>query len=137
MQASVVGGGAVMVILTLGFEYNAGYTFLSAGWFAHAGQLLENTFSEPSTISVGLPVIVYLWWRGIILGQTTSYFRDIYRSFLLGMLALIVLIIIWQISSGSKGFNLPDMSVGIYVIVFFFFGLIAIAMSHLYQMRCP
>ena len=135
MQASVVGGGAVMVILTLGFEYNAGYTFLSAGWFAHAGQLLENTFSEPSTISVGLPVIVYLWWRGIILGQTTSYFRDIYRSFLLGMLALIVLIIIWQISSGSKGFNLPDMSVGIYVIVFFFFGLIAIAMSHLYQMR--
>ena len=135
IQASVVGGGLVMVILALGFEYNAGYTFLSAGWFSHAGQLLGNTFNEPSTIAVALPVIVYLWWRGIILGQTTSYFRDIYRSFLLGMLALIALIIIWQISSGSKGFSLPDTGVGMYVIAFFFFGLIAIAMSHLYQMR--
>lgn len=135
LQGAIVGSGLVMVILVLGFEYNAGYTFLSGGWFAHVGQLLGNTFKEPDTIAVALPVIVYLWWRGIILGQTTSYFRDIYRSFLLGLVMLIVLIIIWQISSGAERFNLPEAGIGFNVIAFFFFGLMAIAVSHLYQMR--
>jgi len=135
IQAAVIGGGLAAIILALGVEYGAGYGFLSGGWFVHVGQVLGNTFNSPDTIVVALPVLLYLWWRGIILGQTTSYFRDIYRSFLLGMIALIVLIIIWQISSGSKEFVPPGPGMAFNIIAFFFFGLISIAVSHLYQMR--
>ncbi len=135
IQAAVIGGGLVTIILVLGVEYGEGYGFLSGGWFVHVGQVLGNTFDSPNTIVVALPVLLYLWWRGIILGQTTSHFRDIYRSFLLGMVALIVLIIIWRISSGSEKFETPGAGIGFNIIAFFFFGLISIAVSHLYQMR--
>jgi hypothetical protein len=79
--------------------------------------------------------MIYLWWRGIGLGQSTSYFKDIYRSFLLGIVALVVLIIFWQISSASGSIPKPGGDIGINVIAFFFFGLLAIAISHLYNMR--
>lgn len=135
IQSVIIGGGLVAILLALGVEYGAGYGFLSGGWFVHVGQVLGSTLTSPHTIVVALPVLLYLWWRGIILGQTTSYFKDIYRSFLLGMVALIVLIILWQISSGTENFEPPGPGIGLSVIAFFFFGLIAIAVSHLYAMR--
>jgi len=135
IRSSIIGGGLIAILLVLAVEYGKGYGFLSGGWFAHAGQLLWQTFSHPHTIVVALLVSLYLLWRGISLGQTTSYFKDIYRSFLLGLVALIVLIILWQISSGSGDFEPPGPVVGLNVIAFFFFGLMAIAVCHLYAMR--
>ena len=135
IQCIIIGGGLVTMLLVLGVEYADGYGFLSGGWFAHIGQVLGATFNHASTIVVALPAMLYLWWRGIILGQSTSYFKDIYRSFLLGMVALIVLIILWQISSASGTFQKPGPGIGLNVIAFFFFGLMAIAICHLYLMR--
>jgi hypothetical protein len=135
IQSVIIGGGLLTILLVLGIEYRAGFTFLSGAWFVHTGQVLGSTFVSPGTIVVALPVLLYLWWRGIILGQTTSYFRDIYRSFLLGMVALIALIIMWQISSGSESFAAPGPGIGLSVIAFFFFGLMSIAVCHLYAMR--
>ncbi len=131
----IIGGGLVVILFVLGADYNAGYGFLSAGWFAHTGQALGTTFSHPHTIVLAIPALLYLWWRGITLGQTTSNFRDVYRSFLLGMVALIFLIIFWQISASSGRFTGPGTEIGWYVMAFFFFGLIAIALYHLYVMR--
>ncbi len=135
VRSIIIGGGLLAILLALAFEYVEGHGFLSGGWFAYVGQLLWHTFSHPHTIVVAILVLLYLLWRGISLGQTTSYFRDIYRSFLLGMVALIVLIILWQISSGSDRFAPPGPVVGLNVMAFFFFGLIAIAVCHLYAMR--
>ena len=135
IQSIVIGGGLVTMLLVLGYEYADGYTFLSGGWFAHTGQVLGNTLKNPGTIVVALPAFLYLWWRGIILGQSTSYFKDIYRTFLLGMVALIALIIIWQISSASGRITRPGEGIGVNVIAFFFFGLMSIAICHLYLMR--
>ncbi len=135
IQLIIIGSGLVTMLLVLAVEYNDGYTFLSAGWFSHIGTMLGNTFSHASTIAVAIPAIIYLWWRGIGLGQSTSYFRDIYRSFLLGMVALVALIIFWQISAASGSIPKPGADIGVNVIAFFFFGLLAIAISHLYNMR--
>ncbi len=135
IQLIIIGSGLITMLLVLAVEYNDGYTFLSAGWFSHIGEMLGNTFSHASTISVAIPAIIYLWWRGIMLGQSTSYFKDIYRSFLLGMLALVVLIIFWQITAASGSIAKPGADIGVNVIAFFFFGLLAIAISHLYNMR--
>jgi hypothetical protein len=131
----IIGSGLLTLLLVLAIEYNDGYTFLSGSWFGHIGQVLGNTFTHAGTVSMAIPVIVYLWWRGIMLGQSTSYFKDIYRSFLIGMFAFIALIIFWQISTSSSSIPKPGSELGIYVIAFFFFGLLAIAVSHLYNMR--
>jgi hypothetical protein len=135
IQFTIIGCGILTMLLVLAVEYSDGYTFLSGGWFSHVGEMLGKTFSHAGTISLALPVIIYLWWRGITLGQSTSYFKDIYRSFLLGMAALVVLIIFWQISASSPSIPKPGADIGIDVIAFFFFGLLAIAISHLYNMR--
>jgi hypothetical protein len=135
IRSFIVGGGLVVVLLVLAVDYRAGYGFLSGEWFTYIFQVLRNTLSSPHTIVIAIPVLLYLWWRGIILGQTTSYFRDIYRTFVLGMAALIALIIIWQISSSSGRFNEPGTDIGWYILAFFFFGLISIAVCHLYLMR--
>jgi hypothetical protein len=135
IQLIIIGSGALIVLLVLAVEYRDGYTFLSGAWFGHLGQLLGDTFSQVSTIVVAILAIIYLWWRGINLGQSTSYFKDIYRSFLLGMAALVVLIIVWQLSSSGGSMPKPGAGIGINVIAFFFFGLLAIAISHLYNMR--
>jgi hypothetical protein len=134
-RAVIIGGGLVVILLVLGVDYRAGYGFLSGGWFTHIGQVLGTTFSNARTIVLALPALLYLWWRGIVLGQKTSDFRDVYRSFLLGMLSLVALIIIWQVSSASEKFSAPGPEIGLDIMAFFFFGLLAIAITHIYLMR--
>jgi hypothetical protein len=135
IRAAVVGGGLVVILLVLAADYRGDYTFLSGAWFGYLWQALADTFSNSQTIVPAIPALLFLWWRGIILGQTTSYFRDIYRNFILGMAALIFLIIFWQISAASERFTAPGAEIGWFVAAFFFFGLISIAVSHLYTMR--
>jgi hypothetical protein len=131
----IIGSGLVTMLLVLAVEYADGYTFLSAAWFAHIFGVLGNTFTSFNTVAVAIPAIVYLWWRGIMLGQSTTYFKDIYRSFILGMVALVILIILWQISTVSSDTKGLGSEIGIDIIAFFFFGLLAIAICHLYNMR--
>jgi hypothetical protein len=135
VRAAVICGGLVVIFLVIRIEYGDGYGVFDMGWFGYTGKLLGNIGHQPSSLVPALPVALYLWWRGIRLGQTTSYFRDIYRTFILGLTALIVLIIIWQLSAGSERFTAPGAGMGWNVIAFFFFGLMAIAISHLYMMR--
>jgi hypothetical protein len=135
IRTVIIGGGLVVILLVLAVDYRDGYVFLSGAWFAHIGQVLGVAVKSTRTFVIALPVLVYLWWRGIALGQTTSYFHDIYRSFILGLAAMILLIIVWQLSAGSTHIARPGSDVGIYVMAFFFFGLISIAVSHLYVMR--
>ncbi|MCJ7604776.1 MAG: DUF4129 domain-containing protein [Dehalococcoidales bacterium] len=132
VRSVIIGLGIVVFIVVLRLEYSP---VEGTGWFEHAGQMLSVSFESPSTILVAMPVLVFLWWRGIVLGRTTSYFKDIYSSFIIGMVALILLIIIWWISGSSERFSELGSDVGWNVIAFFFFGLLAIAVCHLYNMR--
>ncbi len=135
IQIIIIGSGFLTMLFVLGIEYADGYTFLSGQWFIHTFEVLGNTFSHPGMVVVAIPAVIYLWWRGITLGQSTPYFKDVYRSFLLGMIALVVLVIIWQISQTAFKITGFGSEIGINVIGFFFFGLLAIAISHLYHMR--
>ena len=135
VQAAVIACGLGVILLVMGAEYRAGYAYLSGPWFAYIGQAFGNIFRHPDTMFIALPALLYLWWRGINLGQMTFNFKNIYRSFLIGITAIIVLIIIWQISSSSGRIAGPGAGIGINVLGVFFFGLLAIAISHLYTMR--
>ncbi|MFA5309877.1 MAG: DUF4129 domain-containing protein [Dehalococcoidales bacterium] len=135
IQAIIIGAGLLTMLLVLGYEYAGDYAFLSGGWFTHTWQVLGHTLVKPDTIAAAIAAVVYLWWRGINLGQSTTIFKDIYRTFVLGMVALIVLLVLWQLTSVSDKLDSPGASIGFNVIAFFFFGLISIAICHLYVMR--
>jgi hypothetical protein len=130
IRCVIVGCGLVTIFLVLRIEYGAGDTLLN-GWFKHMAQMLGATFTHPYPVVLALPVLLYLWWRGIILGRATLYFSNIYRSFLLGMAAFILLIVLWQFSPVPSTSRSPVSSVGVHVMAFFFFGLLAIAICHL------
>jgi hypothetical protein len=131
----VIGGAILTLLVVTGYEYPDGYTIWSGAWFSHIVNILGNTFGHPGTVLAALIAVIYLWWRGIVLGQSTTFFRDIYRTFILGMVALVILIILWNVTSSTEAITKPGAGLGLNVIAFFFFGLIAIAIAHLYQMR--
>jgi hypothetical protein len=131
----ITGGGLVVVLFVLGVEYRSGFTFLSADWFTYLGRVFAHLFTRPDTIVIALPALLYLWRRGINLGQAASYFRSVYNSFGIGIVALIVLMVLWQVGKTSGSFRTPGADIGLDIIAFFFFGLMAIAVTHLYQMR--
>jgi hypothetical protein len=133
-QTVIIGSGVLALFLVIAVEYTDGYTFLSGAWFSHVGQVFSS-LKNPSTMVAALPVIIYLWWRGIMLGASTNLFKDIYRSFILGMAALIILIVIWQSGAMASASASPGAGLGLNVIAFFFFGLLSIAICHLYVMR--
>lgn len=135
IRTIIVGGGIVVMFLVLRIEYGGGYEAFDFGWFSYFGRMLADTINTTYPVALALPLLIYLWWRGIQLGRTTSYFDNIYRSFVIGMVALILLIIFWQVSSGDGRFEGPMASIGLYIIAFFFFGLAALAICHLYSMR--
>lgn len=135
IQATVIGTGVLVILAVLRFDYSGAGTYES-GWFAYIGDMLNETFAKPYTITLALPVLVYLWWRGIQLGRAISYFNSIYHSFLVGMGAFILLLILWEISSAAKdNIEGPIADIGLYVIAFFFFGLAAITICQVYEMR--
>lgn len=133
IRSVVIGCGLITIFIVLRIEHPSGGEF-GGGWFVYFGESLANTLSSPHPLIVALPVLIYLWWRGIVLGRTTSYFRDIYTSFIVGMVFLIVLIILWQITRGDNAEE-PGAEIALYVIAFFFFGLISIAICHLSRMH--
>ncbi len=133
IRSVVIGCGVITIFIVLWIEHPSSGEF-AGGWFGYFGESLANTFSDPHSLIIALPVLIYLWWRGIVLGRTTSYFRDIYTSFIVGMVFLIVLIILWQITRGDNAEE-PGAEIALYVIAFFFFGLISIAICHLSRMH--
>jgi len=123
------------ILIIVGIEYNAGITFLSGQWFVYFGRLIHDSFVHFQPIIVALGVSVYLSWRGIRLGYSNLFFNDVYRSFLFGSIALILLMIIWTTSMGTGSIRSLTSSIGLPVAGYFFFGLIALALGNLLAIR--
>jgi hypothetical protein len=135
IRTVILGSGVVVMFLVLRISYHAGFGIFDIGWYDFVGENLARFFSEPHPLVLAIPVMIYLWWRGISLGRTTSQFKSIYPSFLTGMAFLILLIILWQGSSGPDSFPGPGSEMAVYVAGFFLFGLVSIAVGHLYMMH--
>lgn len=131
IQLSIVAGCLLIIFLVVRVEYGAGFPLLSGQWFVHTAQVFLDSFSSPHPVDLALMASLYLCWRGIILGRSPFYFSSIYRSFAVGIIALMILIIVWGASLGDDSLENLVSTVGIYVAGFFFFGLTALAMGNL------
>ena len=128
-----------LVVATIGviinIEYGGGFLIFSGAWLNHITQLLINSFNTLHPIAPALGVAVFLSWRGMNLGSSSTFFHDVYRSFLFGLIAVVLLIIVWAASLGSDPSKSLVSSAGIYLAGFFFFGLTALAMGNFLNIR--
>ncbi len=131
IQTSIIACGLVVIFLVLRIEYSAGFSLFSGEWFVSYGHILLNFFFHTHPFGFGLIASLYLWWRGINLARSSLEFEDIYTPFLIELATLVFLIILWVYSfKNETGQNLT-MDIGIYIAGFFFFGLVALALSNL------
>jgi hypothetical protein len=135
IQLAIIGSGFIVMFLALRVEYGNGYALFDGGWSAYFLQLLKATFTNPYTASLAIPMIFFLWWRGILLERRTSSFESIYALFVIGIAALILLIIVWQITFKGERYGGALSAVGLNAIAFFCFGLISLAVRNLYLKR--
>lgn len=140
VRLGVVAGGLAAILLVLRFEYGAGYGALSGQWFSFISRDLLGLFSRGhftylQPVVVALAAAVYLWWRGIRWGRAVFSFGDIYRAFVTGAVALVVLAVSWALSSVYGDLGNLLASVGIWVAGFFFFGLASLALGNFQIIR--
>ncbi len=126
IQVGIITCGLVAIFLVIRIEYSDGFKLLSGQWFVSYGQVLLDSFSHQNPFIFALLAGFYLWWRGIGLSRSKLSFASIYPPFLIELATLVLLIIIWGFS-----FKTGPSDIGIYIAVFFFFGLTSLALSNL------
>jgi hypothetical protein len=131
VQLAIVACGLVAIFVAVWVEYGAGFGPLSGQWFARIGQSLMDSFSHPQPLAMALVAGVYLWWRGIRWGRSPFRLGDIYRSFIIGLTALVLLVLVWGVSLEEGASETLLANTGIYIAGFFFFGLLALALGNL------
>jgi len=130
-RLAIVLAGLAAIFLIIRLEYGLGYAFTDNGWFPAVGNTLLDIFSHPHPLALAIPLAFFLYWRGIRRATAPLYFQTIYPTFLLGLASLVILIIIWSLTTGAD--ELWDLTahIGIYVAAFFFSGLATLALTNL------
>ncbi|HEY41326.1 MAG TPA: DUF4129 domain-containing protein [Dehalococcoidia bacterium] len=126
--------GLLVVFTVIRSEYHAGYGLFDMQWFAHTVRILLD-FSQAHTLMVALPAGAYLWWRGISRGRAPLYTADIYRTFIIGIISFVILVIAWRISQGAGSLEDLASTVAPHVATFFFFALVSLALINLQSIR--
>jgi hypothetical protein len=131
IRLSIIASGLVAIFLVVRIEYGAGLGLLDGRWFVVMARVLLDSFSHLHPEVIALAAGVYLWWRGMRWGRSPFYFGDVYRSFLIGLVALVLLIVVWGVGWGDNPIRNLISSVGLYVVGFFFCALTALALTNL------
>ncbi|MFC1906225.1 DUF4129 domain-containing protein [Chloroflexota bacterium] len=135
VQSGMVSCGLAATFIVVRVEYGAGFELVDGEWFVHTGRIILNSFSQPHPMMLALVVVPYLWWRGLRLEISPLYSNDVYRSFIVGFIALVILIIVWGVSLGTGSLQGLASTIGLHIAGFFLFSLMAMAIRHLLTIR--
>jgi len=103
-----------------------GYGWLDPGWFGQAGGSLLTFYSLPPEVGVSA-VVLFLWWRGISIGQRNLTFQGVAFSFRLGVLLLVFSA---ALLSTSVAYDSTT-----FIVLFFFFSLLAVALARVEEVN--
>ena len=101
------------------------YGWLDLGWLGKTGEALLSFYSLPPAVGISA-IVLFLWWRGISIGQRNLTFQGAAFSFRLGVLLLI--------------FSTPLLFILNYdstvlILPFFFFSLMAVALARVEEVN--
>lgn len=125
----------VLLGLMINFEYGGGLIPFSGAWLKHIAQLAVDSFSTLHPIIPAITASIYVSWRGMRIGGSDTYSTDVFRSFLIELFAVILLIIVWALTLGDEPAKSLVDNAGLYIAGFFFFGLTALAMGNFMNIR--
>ena len=131
IQTSIMACGLIAIFLVVRIEYGSGFNLFGGQWFESYGNIIINFFNAKHPFIFAIIAGLYLWWRGISLGRSRLYFENIYTSFVIQLVTLVFLVIMWGFSFKNEAIQTLTSVIGIYVTGFFFFGLVALAISNL------
>lgn len=122
----VLSGSLLLLVIIIRWNLAGGYSLNDTGWFSYAT-------GEVSRIVAAFFFGLYVTWRAISASRPKYYFNDLYRQFVIGLSATIILLIVWDMS----GTQLSSIwsSAGSYVIAYFGLGLLALAVLSLEKLR--
>ncbi|MFH1560931.1 MAG: DUF4129 domain-containing protein [Chloroflexota bacterium] len=119
---------AVFLVALVRIEMGGGYALWDAQWFQYASLHI-------SPLVGSLAFGVYLLWRGMSIGRETLSFEDLYPKFLVGLVALVVLFVLWRCSPGVNESGAALGSTELYVVAYFSTGLVGLALLKLVAIR--
>ncbi len=139
VRFGIIGSALLFAYAVIRTEFHGGYGLLDEDWFGYIGRRILDTFGEPDQLMIAMPAAAYLWWRGIIRGRRPAMVSDIYRTFIVGIVAFVLLIVIWQSNQRPGSLEEFASTVAPQMAAFFFFALVAMALTNLMgiQQRMP
>ncbi|MFC1920572.1 DUF4129 domain-containing protein [Chloroflexota bacterium] len=130
VRLSIISTAIFSIFFIIRLEYGNHLEILNGEWFVYIAIRLLNSFSHVDPIIWAFILSSLLWWRGIMLGRSNLETNDIYRNFIIGVIALVILILVSGATTWTNlQFNMS--SVWLHLAGFFFFGLLAMALSNL------
>lgn len=127
-RVAVLSATALFLFALLRMEMGGGYALWDAQWAQYAA-------GHMSPLVGGLVFGVYLLWRGMSIGRETLTFDGLYPKFLVGLVALVVLFVLWRGSPGVQESGSALGSTGLYVVAYFSTGLLGLALLNLAAIR--
>ena len=116
---------ALLLAVVIRLDISGGYAPWDLGWIEYA---LDN----PSPIYGGLALGALLLWRGISAGRDDLSFDDFYHKFLVGLIALVLLL---ALRSSVTAASEVVASTGFYILGFFSIGLFSLGVINLQSIR--
>ena len=110
-----------LLAAVLRLDMSGGYALWDPGW-------IQKALEHPSPFLGGLALGIFLLWRGISNGRGIPSFDGLYRRFLMGLVALVLLLVI---RSSTVGTSEVLASTGFYVLGFFSVGLLSLGLVNL------
>jgi len=120
--------------LVIRFLLYPGYGWLDLGWLGKAGGALLRFYSLPPEVSISAAVL-FLWWRGISIGQRTLTFQGVAFSFRLSVLLLVFSAPLLSILVASDSTVPVPSPVEAFVFPLFFFSLMAVALARVEEVN--
>ena len=114
-----------LLAAVLRLDMSGGYVLWDPGW-------IQNALEHPSPFLGGLALGTFLLWRGISIGRDIPSFDGLYRRFLMGLAALVLLLVMRSYTIGASEVL---ASTGFYVLGFFSVGLLSLGLVNLQSIR--
>ncbi len=116
----------ITIPLVIHFLLYPSYGWLDFGWLGKTGKALLSFYSLPPEAGISA-VALFLWWRGISIGQRHLTFQGVALSFRLGVLLLALSVPLLSIPTAY------DLTV--FILPFFFFSLMAVALARVEEVN--
>jgi hypothetical protein len=104
-------------------------------WLGPLLGALAVAIGQLSAPVVAFALALYVWWRGVRLGSQTSSFTEVEGAFRWGIGRLVVFGLILAISTRPSALPLLESQTTPFVVGFFFFSLITLALGRLESLR--